>query len=77
MRALLVAEYFGNQIGGEGWDKQAFRHWEVAAKVVANLAVKLRLCPHSRYDARAAQRLAEPVSNAAPWDYTGEEKGKD
>src|SRR5262245_32301114 len=33
-------------------------HWERAARVVASMAVRLRLCPHSRIDAAAAGRRA-------------------
>jgi hypothetical protein len=50
-------------------DLSIFPAWEKAARLVAQLAGKLRLCPSARIDARAAARRLQghPVG-PAPWE---------
>ncbi len=49
----------------EGYDL-SYRQWIESTKLVATLATRLRLTPHSRLDARGAGRLREAMK--MPWD---------
>jgi hypothetical protein len=50
-------------------DKAAFTVWERSSRVVAQFAAKLRLCPSSRIDARAAaRRLQGHPIGPEPWE---------
>jgi phage terminase small subunit len=43
---------------------------EKQAKLISTMAMRLRLSPHSRYDARAAGRKTQKPTGPAPWEYS-------
>src|SRR5262245_40452518 len=50
-------------------DPAAVAVWEKSARLVGQLASKLRLCPSSRIDARAAsRRLQDHLPYPRPWE---------
>jgi phage terminase small subunit len=69
--ALHLARFYCEKIGDEGDKGQNSKLWNENAKLAMGLAVKLRLCPSSRFDGRAMEKKAhEPNYEAdeAPWN---------
>jgi phage terminase small subunit len=71
--ALVLSRHYAASLAderSEGFDL-SHRHWLEATKLVATLATRLRLTPHSRIDARAAGRMRTPMK--LPWEFSGDE----
>jgi phage terminase small subunit len=68
--ATHMVKFYSSLIGEED-HPTAFRAWSDAVKLQISLSTKLRLTPQSRYDARAANREAEPQQDASPpWEFS-------
>ena len=67
--AVVLSRYYAAALASErdGGFELSHRHWLEATKLVATLATRLRLTPHSRIDARAAGRLRTPMK--MPWEF--------
>ncbi len=57
-QAVLLTRWAFKQLGE---DAAAFSTWQQAARTMAMLATKLRLCPHSRSDPKTITRRAPGV----------------
>ena len=67
--ALVLSRHYAAALTDERAEDfvLSHRHWLEATKLVATLATRLRLTPHSRLDARGAGRLRTPMK--MPWEY--------
>ena len=67
--AIVLSRHYAAEFASErdeGFDL-SHRHWLEATKLVATLATRLRLTPHSRIDARGAGRPRSAMK--MPWDF--------
>jgi phage terminase small subunit len=73
--AVALSRYYTQALRSQTEEGVSFSHkeWLDATKLLTTLATRLRLTPHSRFDARAAQRMGPPAMTTFPWDYTGKD----
>ena len=67
--AVCLNCYYGRALAEESAEDFIVSHraWVESTKLIATLATRLRLTPHSRIDARAASRLQTPMK--LPWEF--------
>jgi phage terminase small subunit len=61
-QAVLLSRYAFKQVSEDG---AAFQIWQQAARTLATLATKLRLCPHSRTDPKIVGRRSRGLGITA------------
>ena len=72
--AVCLNRYYGRALAEESAEDFIVSHraWVESTKLIATLATRLRLTPHSRLDARGAGRL-RTTTKLLPWEFSGDE----
>ena len=72
--AVCLNRYYGRALAEESTEDFIVSHraWVESTKLIATLATRLRLTPHSRLDARGAGRLRTPMK--LPWEFGNDDE---
>lgn len=62
VQSVLLSRWAFKELGE---DRENYRVWQQAARTMATLATKLRLCPHSRTDPKTIARRAGGIGISA------------
>ncbi len=72
--AVCLNRYYGRALAEESAEDFIVSHraWVESTKLIATLATRLRLTPHSRLDARGAGRLR--TTTKLPWEFGNDDE---
>ena len=74
LRGRVSESYYGRALAEESTEDFIVSHraWVESTKLIATLATRLRLTPHSRLDARGAGRLR--TATKLPWEFGNDDE---